>query len=98
MHLSFDHMNAMRAMSSMGRKDRSVVERQLPPGTWRRVFRFAKPYRKELGIFLALVIGDALIGVLTPILAGRVINEITRNGQARVVVEIALVIAGLASV
>ena len=96
MHLSFDHMNAMRAMSSMGRKDRSVVERQLPPGTWRRVFRFATPYRKELGIFLGLVIGDALIGVLTPILAGRVVNEITRNGQARVVVEIALVIAGLA--
>jgi len=95
-HLSFDHMNAMRAMSSMGRKDRSVVERQLPPGTWRRVFRFATPYRKELGIFLGLVIGDALIGVLTPILAGRVVNEITRNGQARVVVEIALVIAGLA--
>jgi ATP-binding cassette subfamily B protein len=91
-------MSAMRAMSSMGRKDRSVVERQLPPGTWRRVFRFARPYRVELGIFLALVIGDALIGVLTPILAGRVVNEITRNGQARVVVEIAFVIAGLAVV
>ena len=98
MHLSFDHMNAMRAMSSMGRKDRSVVERQLPPGTWRRVFRFARPYRTELGIFLVLVIGDALIGVLTPILAGRVVNEITRNGHARTVVQIAFVIAGLAVV
>jgi ATP-binding cassette subfamily B protein len=97
-HLSFDHVSAMRAMSSMGRKDRSVIERQLPPGTWRRVFRFARPYRRELGVFLGLVIGDALIGVLTPILAGRVINEITRNGHARTVVEIALVIAGLAIV
>ena len=96
--MSFDHMSAMRAMSSMGRKDRSVLDRQLPPGTWRRVFRFARPYRLELGIFLALVIGDALIGVITPILAGRVINEITRNGQARVVVDIALIIAGLAVV
>jgi ATP-binding cassette subfamily B protein len=91
-------MNAMRAMRSMGRNDRSVVERQLPPGTWRRVFRFARPYRRELGIFLVLVIGDALIGVLTPILAGRVVNEITRNGHARTVVQIAFVIAGLAVV
>jgi ATP-binding cassette subfamily B protein len=97
-HLSFDHVNAMRAMRSMGRKDPSVVERQLPPGTWRRVFRFARPYRVDLAVFLVLVIGDALIGVLTPILAGRVVNEITRNGQARTVIDIALVIAGLAVV
>jgi ATP-binding cassette subfamily B protein len=88
----------MRAMRSMGRKDPSVVERQLPPGTWRRVFRFARPYRVDLAVFLVLVIGDALIGVLTPILAGRVVNEITRNGQARTVIDIALVIAGLAVV
>jgi ATP-binding cassette subfamily B protein len=89
-------MNAMRAMRSMGHKDSSVVERKLPPGTRRRVFRFAGPYRRELATFLALVIGDALIGVMTPILAGRVVNEITRNGQAAAVVRIALVIAGLA--
>jgi ATP-binding cassette subfamily B protein len=86
----------MRAMSSMGRRDRKVIEKQLPPGTWLRVFRFAKPYKLELLVFLALIIGDAVIGVLTPILAGRVVNEITRNGHVRVVVEIALLIAGLA--
>ena len=96
--MSLDHMNAMRAMRSMGRRDPSVVERQLPPGTWRRVFRFATPYRRELAVFLLLVIGDALIGVVTPILAGRVVNTITRNGAAHVVVDIALVIAGLAVV
>ncbi|HKC26367.1 MAG TPA: ABC transporter ATP-binding protein [Jatrophihabitans sp.] len=85
-------------MSSMGRRDRKVVDKQLPPGTWLRVFRFAKPYKAELLIFLALVIGDAVIGVATPILAGRVVNEITRSGQARVVVQIAVLIAGLAVV
>jgi ATP-binding cassette subfamily B protein len=91
-------MNAMQAMRSMGRKDSSVVERKLPPGTWRRVFQFARPYRRELTVFLALVTGSALIGVLTPILAGQVVNEITRNGAARVVIQIALIIAGLAVV
>jgi ATP-binding cassette subfamily B protein len=83
-------------MSSMGRRDRNVVAKQLPPGTWRRVFQFAKPYRRELGVFLLLVIGDSLIGVATPILAGHVINAITRNGPVHVVVNIALLIAGLA--
>jgi ATP-binding cassette, subfamily B, bacterial len=93
-----DHMNAMRAMRSMGRRDPGVVDKALPPGTWRRVLRFARPYRKELAVFLVMVIGDALIGVVTPILAGRVINQITRHGAERVVVQIAFVIAGLAVV
>src|SRR4051812_23078803 len=96
--MSMDHINTMRSMRSMGRRDPSVVDKQLPPGTWRRVFSFANPYRFELTIFLLLVIGDALIGVVTPILAGRVINQITGHGSHSVVVKIALVIAGLAVV
>lgn len=93
-----DHASAMRAMQSMGRRDGRVARQQLPPGTWRRVLRFARPYRFDLTVFLALIIGDALIGVVTPILAGRVVNTITRHGAAHVVVDIALVIAGLAVV
>jgi ATP-binding cassette subfamily B protein len=89
-----DSMSVMRAM----RRDRSVLEKQLPPGIWRRVARFASPYRRELAVFLLMVIGDALIGVVTPILAGRVVNTVTRHGEAQVVVRIALVIAGLAVV
>jgi ATP-binding cassette subfamily B protein len=91
-----DSLQMMRSMRSMRRKDASVVERQLPPGTWRRVFRFARPYRRELIVFLAIIVADAVITVLTPILAGRVVNEITGNGQVHVVVDIALIIAGLA--
>jgi ATP-binding cassette subfamily B protein len=94
--MSMDHINTMRTMRSMGRRDPSVVDKQLPPGTWRRVFSFANPYRFELTIFLLLVIGDALIGVATPVLAGRVINQITKHGSNSVVIKIALVIAGLA--
>ena len=89
-------MHAMRAMHSMSRQDSSVLQRQLPPGTWRRVFRFARPYRMQLVIFLVVVVLDALIGVITPVLAGRVVNEITAHGEVRVVVQIAFVIAGLA--
>jgi ATP-binding cassette subfamily B protein len=60
------------------------------------VFRFARPYRRELIVFLAIIVADAVITELTPILAGRVVNEITGNGQVHVVVDIALIIAGLA--
>jgi ATP-binding cassette subfamily B protein len=96
--MSMYSMQTMRMMRSMHRGDNSVVQRQLPPGTWKRVLRFARPYRLELLVFLVLVIADALIGVATPVLAGRVVNEITGHGAVGVVVEIAFVIAGLAVV
>jgi ATP-binding cassette, subfamily B, bacterial len=95
--MSFDHATAWRAMSSARNRDK-LRNAQVPKGTWRRVFRFAAPYRADLLIFLVMVIGDALIGVATPILAGRVINDITRNVGARAIIDIALIIAGLAFV
>ncbi|MDT4891656.1 MAG: ATP-binding cassette, subfamily bacterial [Pseudonocardiales bacterium] len=94
--MSMYSMQTMRSMRSTMRGDRSVVDKQLPPGTWKRVFRFAKPYRVDLFVFLGLIVADALIGVATPVLAGRVVNEITGHGSVRVVVQIAFVIAGLA--
>lgn len=91
-------MNAWQAMHSMSRRDPSVLGRQLPKGTWRRVFGFARPYRAQLIGFLVVIILDALIGVATPVLAGHVVNEITQHGEVRVVVQIAVLIAALAVV
>ncbi|HEV7204671.1 MAG TPA: ABC transporter ATP-binding protein [Jatrophihabitans sp.] len=95
--MSLDHASAMRAMSSM-RKRGPSIEKKLPRGTWRRVLRFAAPYRRELLVFLVMVVADALIGVVTPVLAGRVVNDITGHAAAGAVVTIALVISGLAVV
>ena len=90
-------MHAMRAMHSMSRQIRPCFSgscRLVPGGA---VFRSARPYRMQLVIFLVVVVLDALIGVVTPVLAGRVVNEITAHGgDVRVVVQIAFVIAGLA--
>jgi len=85
-------------MWSMSRRDSSVVNKQIPPGTWKRIMRFARPYRADLIVFLAVVVLDALIGVATPVLAGKVVNEITKHGEVRVVVKIAIVIVALAVV
>jgi ATP-binding cassette, subfamily B, bacterial len=90
--MSMQMMHAARGF----RRDASVVNKELPPGTWRRVFRFARPYRVDLTVFMVIVVLDALVGVLTPIFAGKVVNEITRHGQVAVVVRFAFVIAGLA--
>jgi ATP-binding cassette, subfamily B, bacterial len=96
--MSMYSMQHMRSMRSMGRRDSSVLQKQLPTGTWKRVFAFARPYRRELAIFLLMIIADALIGVITPVLAGRVVNQITGHAAVHVVVQIAFVIAGLAVV
>jgi ATP-binding cassette, subfamily B, bacterial len=89
---------AMLAMRSL-RNDPTVATRKLPKGTVRRVMSFARPYRRDLTFFLLLVTGSSVIGVVTPLLAGDIVNRIASlEGTAGGVVRIALFIAGLAVV
>src|SRR3712207_1676777 len=88
----------MLAMRSL-RNDPSIATRALPKGTVRRVLGVAAPYRRDLVFFLLLTIGSSVIGVVTPLLAGDIVNRIARlDGTAAGVVRIALFIAGLAVV
>jgi len=91
------NMNIYR-LQRMARADREALKAKIAPGTWRRVLRFAAPYRPSLAGFLAVIVADSLIGVATPILAGRVVNDITSKVAVHVVVWIAVVIAILAVV
>ncbi|SHN77520.1 ATP-binding cassette, subfamily B [Geodermatophilus obscurus] len=89
-------MTSMAAMRSF-RRDPSVTARELPKGTVRRILGIARPYRRELTWFLLLVVGSSVIGVLTPLLAGQIVNRIASlEGTAGDIVRIALFIAGLA--
>ncbi|SDX42276.1 ATP-binding cassette, subfamily B [Geodermatophilus africanus] len=91
-------MTSMAAMRSF-RRDPSVVARELPKGTVGRILGIARPYRRDLTWFVLLVVGSSVIGVLTPLLAGRIVNHVASlEGTAGDVVRIALVIAGLAVV
>src|SRR5687768_11309997 len=91
-------MTSMAAMRSY-RRDPSVTERQLPKGTVKRVLGIARPYRRDLIWFLLLTVGSSLIGVVTPLLAGDIVNRIARlEGTTGGIVRIALFIAGLAVV
>jgi ATP-binding cassette subfamily B protein len=89
-------MTSMAAMRSF-RRDPKVASRELPKGTVRRILGIARPYRRELTSFLLLVVASSVIGVITPLLAGDIVNRISGlHGTAGGIVRIALVIAGLA--
>src|SRR3954449_400080 len=89
-------MTSMAAMRSF-RRDPALTSRQVPKGTVRRILGIAGPYRRELTGFLALVVFSSVIGVVTPLLAGDIVNRIAGlSGTAGDVVRIALVIAALA--
>ncbi|GAB4055932.1 ABC transporter ATP-binding protein [Catellatospora paridis] len=64
--------------------------------TLKRILGFAGPHRRQLLAFLALSVVGAVLAVATPILAGRVIDTITRGGPESAVIWLAVIIAGLA--
>ena len=55
-------------------RDGSVTKQKLPPGTLGRIMRFASPYRKILGVFLGVIVVDALIGVWNPLIYRQIID------------------------
>jgi ATP-binding cassette, subfamily B, bacterial len=79
-------------------RDRSVAQRKLAKGTWRRILTYARPYRATIAVFLALVILDALFVVVSPLLFKRIIDNGVTPGDRQVVVVLSLIIAALAVV
>src|SRR4029450_5133532 len=88
-------MQGWQAMPSMTR-DRSVAQRRLAPGTIRRVLGYALPYRRDISLFLVLVVIDATFVVATPLLLKRLIDDGVIPGDRGVVITLSLVVAGLA--
>ncbi|MGZ4619822.1 MAG: ABC transporter ATP-binding protein [Frankiaceae bacterium] len=84
------------------RRDRSVARRKLAPGTVRRIARFAAPYKRWLGVFLVLILFDAVITVLNPLILKQIIDKGVAPGAPKgdpaLVVRLALLVAALAVV
>jgi ATP-binding cassette, subfamily B, bacterial len=80
------------------RRDDSVKRHRLAPGTMRRMAGFARPYRRMLAGFLALVVIDAAIGTANPLIFREIINGGIVHHNSRLVVGLALLVAGLAVV
>jgi ATP-binding cassette subfamily B protein len=77
-------------------KDRSVIKQKLPPGTVGRIMRFAAPYRSVLGVFLGVIVVDALIGVWNPLIYREIIDGGIARHNSHLIVVLALLLAGLA--
>jgi ATP-binding cassette subfamily B protein len=82
---------AMRSFS----RDNSVTRQRLKPGTVRRVASYARPYRRDLIVFMIATALDAAVTVAVPLLLGLSVNKIEAKDTAAVLT-IAGVVAGLA--
>ena len=76
--------------------DPSVKEQKLKPGTVRRVFKFALPYRTNIIVFLATVVVDAGLVVATPLLLKQLIDDGVIPKDGAVVTKLAIFVGLLA--
>jgi len=84
--------SVMRSM----RRDDSVTQQQVTKGTAKRMVQFARPYRRILGWFLVLVVIEAVVGVINPLLFASIIDNGIKHNDKGLVIGLALVAAGLA--
>jgi ATP-binding cassette subfamily B protein len=78
------------------RRDDSVTQQHVTKGTTRRMFAFARPYRTILIWFLVLVVIEAVVGVINPLLFRSIINEGIGKHDKQLVIGLSLVAAGVA--
>ena len=76
--------------------DPSVKEQKLKPGTVKRIFKFALPYRINIMIFLATVVVDAALVVATPLLLKQLIDDGVIPKDGAVVTKLAIFVGLLA--
>lgn len=93
-------MSMMRSYSAMRsfRRDESVVEHKLAPGTFRRILGYATKYKSLIIGFLVLLVVDSLLVVAQPLLFRRIVDDGITPGDAAVVTGTAILVGLLASV
>jgi ATP-binding cassette subfamily B protein len=91
-------MSAMHKFGSSLHKDEDVLKHKLAPGTWRRLAQFVRPYVGILVFFLCLVILDAAVGVVNPLIFRELINRGILPGDSHLVILLALSAAGVSIV
>jgi len=80
------------------RQDRAVLQHRVKKGTARRMLTFAVPYRAILSVFLPVVIIDAAVGAVSPLILRGIINNGIEKHNADVVIWLSILVAALALV
>lgn len=78
------------------RRDRSVLRHQVKAGTAKRMLSFAKPYRKVLAYFMVVVVLDAFVAAINPLILRSIIDKGILGHNQSLVISLAAVAAGLA--
>jgi ATP-binding cassette, subfamily B, bacterial len=89
-------MNSSWHIAASFHRDKSVTDKKLPPGTVRRIVAFAAPYRRQLVWFLILVVIDAIIGVINPLIFRAIIDQGIEEKRIGLTEALALLVAVLA--
>lgn len=74
-------------------KGQEYKGRRISGATIKRILTFARPHRKTIALFIVVSVVLAILGVVTPVLAGRVVNAITGGQDISAVVWLAVGIA-----
>jgi len=82
--------------AALGGIRRSKDQQALKPGTIRRAWSFIAQYRTRLIFYLIVSALGAVLTVVSPILAGDVVNAIVDGSQVQLVINLALLIAAVA--
>ena len=77
-------------------RDRKILEHQIKKGTLPRILKFARHYRSALIFFLTVVVFDAIISSVSPLILREIIDVGIYKHHAHLVVELAIVTAVLA--
>lgn len=83
---------ALRTLSS----DQSVKSAKLKPGTLRRIFAYAIPYKSTFVLFLFCLIADAFLTIATPLLLRELIDKGVIPKDRALVTSMAIAVAVLA--
>jgi ATP-binding cassette, subfamily B, bacterial len=78
------------------RQDRAVLQHRVKKGTARRMLTFAVPYRKILAVFLPVVILDAAISAVNPLILRALIDNGILKKDSSLVIQLAVLVAVLA--
>ena len=78
------------------RQDRSILQHRVKKGTARRMMTFAVPYRRILAVFLPVVVVDAAISAVNPLILRALIDNGIGRHDADLVIGLACIAGGLA--
>jgi ATP-binding cassette subfamily B protein len=74
-------------------KDASVLQHKVKPGTAKRTLLFAPPPAGQLALYLFVVIVDASIGIVNPLIYRQIINNGILKGNSALIIHLAIIVA-----